>query len=286
MVLDRLVIPPGMDVDNLILQVDMNSEEYLINDQLKRKHPQTFMYEKSFNVKKGAGGDKSTIYWVQNGAQTSGQESARNNFKKDAGYTLTTTPVFYDPARDAARAESAAQAPSSFDPKELLQKLGFESDSAKKIELHGMEDSSIDQIKEIISQVVDGSKDQVNLEGIKIMVNLPKEWMKRVDKLPTKALQEAEVIIKRYGFLVSFVFDFMTYTEHSKIMKNQAFHERYFDAIIPLFKSKLEESSPDFFEAQTQIVQAMYFFALENEQVAELVKLLFDYYKIFKEDAK
>ena len=32
LVLDRLVIPPGMDMDNLILQVDMNSEEYLIQE--------------------------------------------------------------------------------------------------------------------------------------------------------------------------------------------------------------------------------------------------------------
>ena len=87
----------------------MNSEEYLINEQLKRKYPQNYMYEKSFNVKKGAGGDKSTIYWVQNGGQTSGPDASRNNFKKDAGYTLTTTPQFYDPSREAAaRADSGA----------------------------------------------------------------------------------------------------------------------------------------------------------------------------------
>lgn len=213
LVLDRLVIPPGMDMDNLILQVDMNSEEYLITDQKKRKYPQTFMYEKSFNVKKGAtGADKSTIYWVQNGANTGqSQDSSRNNHKKDAGYTLTTTPVFYDPSREALKVDNSKV--SSFDPKELLEKLGLESDSIKKIELNGLDDPSIDQIKDILNKVIDGKNEDLNVQNIRILVNLPIDWMKKVDKLPTKALQEAEVIIKRYGFLFNFAFDFMTYLE-------------------------------------------------------------------------
>ena len=78
----------------------------------------------------------------------------------------------------------------------------------------------MDQIKEMLTKAVENSKDEVSIDGLKILVNLPKEWMKKVDKLPTKALQEAEVIIKRYGFLVGFAFDFMTYSEHGKFMKN------------------------------------------------------------------
>lgn len=136
----------------------------------------------------------------------------------------------------------------------------------------------------MLTKVVENNKDDVSIDGLKIMINLPKDWMKKVDKLPTKALQEAEVIIKRYGFLVGFVFDFMTYCEHSKFMKNQAFHERYFDAIITHFNSKLSESAPDLFEVQTQLVQAMYFFSVESDLMIELAKLMFDYYKILKED--
>lgn len=30
LIVDRLVLPPGLDIDNLLLQVDMNSEEYYI----------------------------------------------------------------------------------------------------------------------------------------------------------------------------------------------------------------------------------------------------------------
>jgi len=30
LILDKLVIPPGMDMDNLLLQVDMHSEEYYL----------------------------------------------------------------------------------------------------------------------------------------------------------------------------------------------------------------------------------------------------------------
>lgn len=30
LVVDRIVIPPGMDMDNLVLQVDMFSEELLV----------------------------------------------------------------------------------------------------------------------------------------------------------------------------------------------------------------------------------------------------------------
>lgn len=50
-----------------------------------------YMYEKSYNVKKGAGNDKSTVYSVQNGPNT-GKDQSKSNLKKDVGYTLTTTP--------------------------------------------------------------------------------------------------------------------------------------------------------------------------------------------------
>ena len=39
LVLDKLVIPPGMAIDNLMLQVDMFSEEFLITMQNARKSP-------------------------------------------------------------------------------------------------------------------------------------------------------------------------------------------------------------------------------------------------------
>lgn len=143
------------------------------------------MYEKSFNVRKG-NADKSAIYWVQNGAQANGPDSAkRNNLKKDAGYTLTSTPVFYDPARDPARASTGST--PSFDAKEMFESLGLDSESIKKIEFHGLEESSVDQIKEIMSQIVNEKKDDANIDGLKILVNLPKEWMKRIEKLPSKA---------------------------------------------------------------------------------------------------
>ena len=37
LILDTLVIPPGMDIDNLLLQVDMSSEEFLIAWQNTKK---------------------------------------------------------------------------------------------------------------------------------------------------------------------------------------------------------------------------------------------------------
>ncbi len=51
LIIDKLVIPPGMDMDNLVLQVDMFSEEYLIKLQNMRKSPMKFMIEKSYTIK-------------------------------------------------------------------------------------------------------------------------------------------------------------------------------------------------------------------------------------------
>jgi hypothetical protein len=48
LILDKLIIPAGMDIDNLMLQVDMHSEEFLIAMQSGRKQPQHFLIEKSF----------------------------------------------------------------------------------------------------------------------------------------------------------------------------------------------------------------------------------------------
>ena len=78
LVIDRLVIPPGMDMDNLILQVDMNSEEYLITLQGLRQSPMNYLIETTFTVKKN--GEKS--YY-------SGNSDLR---KKDQGFTQITTP--------------------------------------------------------------------------------------------------------------------------------------------------------------------------------------------------
>jgi len=81
LVLDRLVVPPGMAMDNLVLQVDMNSEEYLIQEQGKRKKPQQHMYEKAFNVKKATSQTtQDTVYSVQNGGK---QKDAKTTLNKD-----------------------------------------------------------------------------------------------------------------------------------------------------------------------------------------------------------
>jgi len=54
------------------------------------------MYEKSFNARKSTGqSNKDTVYSVQNGA--GGKKEAKATYKKDSGYTLTTTPVFQWP---------------------------------------------------------------------------------------------------------------------------------------------------------------------------------------------
>jgi hypothetical protein len=50
LILDTLVIPPGMDIDNILLQVDMSSEEFLIALQNARR-PQQFLIEKTFHVR-------------------------------------------------------------------------------------------------------------------------------------------------------------------------------------------------------------------------------------------
>jgi hypothetical protein len=51
LVLDQLIIPPGMDLDNLFLSVDSNSDEYHIKLQNLKKHPQNYMLEKSFLIR-------------------------------------------------------------------------------------------------------------------------------------------------------------------------------------------------------------------------------------------
>jgi hypothetical protein len=275
LVLDRLVIPPGMDMDNLILQVDMNSEEYLIKEQKKRKHAQAYMYEKAYNVRKGAGADKSTIYSVQNGASAGGKDSSRNNFKKDSGYTLTTTPVFHNPTMEASAPDAVLS--ESFGAKELLEKLGVKADNLKTVDLEDLDDPSINKLRDVLSQVVENGA--VNVEGIKVLVNLPKEWMKRVDQLPTKELREAEVVLTRQNFLVHFVFDSMTFMEQRDVLKGQLYHEHYFETILESLKSKVADERADFSDVQSRIVQAMYFFHVENEWLTPIAKGMMDYYK-------
>jgi hypothetical protein len=53
LIVDRLEIAAGLDLDNLQLMVDMNSEEQLILLQNLRKHPMKALYEKTFKIKRG-----------------------------------------------------------------------------------------------------------------------------------------------------------------------------------------------------------------------------------------
>lgn len=55
LIIDRLVLPPGLDIDNLMLQVDMNSQEYHIPLQNFRTKPQTQMMEKTMNLRNDRG---------------------------------------------------------------------------------------------------------------------------------------------------------------------------------------------------------------------------------------
>ena len=52
--------------------------------------------------------------------------------------------------------------------------MGLDSENIKELEFNGIEDSNIDQMKEIISQAVDKSENNVEVENVKILINLPK----------------------------------------------------------------------------------------------------------------
>ena len=67
-----------MDIDNLLLGIDMNSEEAMIQAQSLRKHPQKYLIEKSYALKK----------WNVETNDFERQEKS----KKEAGYTLAATP--------------------------------------------------------------------------------------------------------------------------------------------------------------------------------------------------
>ena len=76
LIVDRLVLAPGLDIDNLLTGVDIRSEESLIDIQNKRKHHQNFLIERAYTLKK----------WG-----TSGFEH-KTHSKKGTGVTLVATP--------------------------------------------------------------------------------------------------------------------------------------------------------------------------------------------------
>ena len=92
------------------------------------------------------------------------------------------------------------------------------------------------------------------------------------------------MVITRQNFLVHFVFDFMTFLEQKDVIKGQLYHEHYFETILELLRSKAVEERPDLSDVQSRIVQAMYFFHIENEWLSDIVKTMIAYYKQHKDD--
>ena len=76
LIIDRIVLAPGVDIDNLLVGVDFGSVEDLIETQNRRRHHQNFLIEKVYTLKK----------W-----NTSGFEQ-KINAKRGTGFTMTTTP--------------------------------------------------------------------------------------------------------------------------------------------------------------------------------------------------
>lgn len=75
-VIDKLVIPPGLDMDNFLFGVNLKSEELLIQEQNARPHHVNYLYEKTFHLRK---------------MTPSGTFEKRMPSRKDAGYTLAAT---------------------------------------------------------------------------------------------------------------------------------------------------------------------------------------------------
>ena len=138
LVVDKLIFPPGMDVDSLLLGIDMNSEEAMIQAQNLRKKPQRYLIEKSYALKK----------W---NFETNDFDR-KDKSKKDIGYTLSATPyqepesaaadlaqeLSYEPAIDLKKYIEAKKDASVLDSKSLgaKEKLKEAISSLKAVEIH------------------------------------------------------------------------------------------------------------------------------------------------------
>lgn len=162
LILDKLVIPPGMDMDNLLLRVDMHSEEYLFELQNARKHPDHFLIEKTFTLKKA--GEKAASF------------DHKSSGKKDAGYTIAATPhnPQADPALDAA--------------KKLLEAVGL---GQKDVQTLDVENLGNKELKDIFGKLA--AKAEAKYDVVKVAVSHPKHWRTTLSKLEKGTQRKAEL---------------------------------------------------------------------------------------------
>ena len=204
LILDKLVIPPGMAMDSLLLQVDMQSEEYYMTLQNLRAGPDDHLAEKTHTVRKPS-------------------DLGKTPDPKDKGYTLAATPH--------AEKKSTLQ--------DLADKL-LSGEGLKDAKVLDVADLNADQIKEMFDKLIpEGPK----VDVLKILVLHPKSWRTMLSQL-TSVERRAEVRIHNFNVLVYFALDYLAFAEYGQyVQKDSFYYEKVFSKARDAKSSEVEETA-------------------------------------------
>ena len=196
LLIDMLVIPPGMDFDNLLVGVDMGSEELMIKQQLARKHHQNYLIEKTYNLKK---------------LTPSGLLEKRTHNKKDPGYqVLTTAHTNPESNSDPAQEFLGAFGISDGTLEKLTQTLENEASSTNMVS-----DSVMDLLKALKSTKPSASSSKSKAKEFvrPEIVFHPINHIEKTEEIKDDDERAGEMFLHKRNSIIYLMLDFMNYIE-------------------------------------------------------------------------